>query len=78
MIQIWAKDRTIDHPQGKVLGGSSAINNMAFIPSSKAVLDAWGALGNKGWDWTSMKPYYKKFHTLILPDELNIEHLGLK
>lgn len=35
------------------MGGSSAVNGLAYAPPSKATIDAWAKLGNAGWDWTS-------------------------
>ena len=61
-----------------MLGGSSAINGQAFIPTSKAGIDAWEKLGNPGWDWEDMAPYYRKFHTLTVPPEPVRHHMGLE
>jgi choline dehydrogenase len=47
-------------PRGKVLGGSSSINAMVFVRGQPADFDAWAALGNPGWDWSSVLPYFKK------------------
>ncbi|KAI2628997.1 hypothetical protein GGS21DRAFT_233673 [Xylaria nigripes] len=70
--------RSIRHPQGKLFGGSSAINGQAFIAPGKAELDAWAKLGNPGWDWASMLPSYRKSYTLIPPsDEATLKHLGI-
>ena len=44
---------------------------------SKAGIDAWAYLGNKGWGWNSLSPYYRKFYTLNLPDRATRDHLGL-
>ncbi|MCJ1312915.1 hypothetical protein MMC25_006591 [Agyrium rufum] len=52
---------------GKVLGGLSAINAQAFIAPSKVGMEAWNSFGNSGWDWDTMAPCYKKFHTLTAP-----------
>jgi len=41
---------------------------MMTFPSA-ASLDAWRDLGNPGWDFESMKPYYRKFHTFNEPSE---------
>ncbi|KAL8715373.1 MAG: hypothetical protein Q9220_000706 [cf. Caloplaca sp. 1 TL-2023] len=72
------KGRSLRHPQGKVLGGSSAINAEAFIAPSGADLDHWSDLGNTGWDWRSMQPYYRRFHSLSLPEDSETrQHLGL-
>ncbi|KAK5142611.1 hypothetical protein LTR32_005086, partial [Rachicladosporium monterosium] len=55
--------RTVKQHRGRVLGGSSAMNSYALIYPSAAGLDAWADLGNAGWDWASLKPYYRKFQT---------------
>lgn len=60
-----------------MLGGSSGINNQALIAPSAAGIDAWGALGNSGWDWETLAPYYHKFFTLHIPDKATVQHLGL-
>ncbi|KAF3048029.1 hypothetical protein E8E12_007667 [Didymella heteroderae] len=49
--------------RGKVLGGSSAINYNMFSMASRQDLDNWAELGNKGWDFDSLLPYYRKFET---------------
>ncbi|KAF7922636.1 hypothetical protein BELL_0148g00020 [Botrytis elliptica] len=70
-------NRTIGLPGGRLLGGSSAINAQAFIAASKVGLDAWKELGNEGWDWDSMEPYYKKCHTVEIPSDKLRKELGL-
>lgn len=62
------------------MGGSSAINAQALIPPSSASINAWAQLGNPGWDWPTLKPYFQKFHTLTSPSEeikncLSIDYL---
>ncbi len=64
-------------PHGRVLGGSSALNGLAFVGTSKMNVDAWASLGNPGWDWHTMAPYYKKTYTLTLPSDVAQNHLGL-
>lgn len=69
--------KQIPQPQGRLLGGCSAINGMAFIANSKANINAWADLGNPGWDWETISPYYKKAFTLTLPSDEKINELGL-
>lgn len=47
-------------PRGKVLGGSSAINAMAYIRGHRKDYDAWAALGNTGWSYDEVLPYFKR------------------
>jgi choline dehydrogenase-like flavoprotein len=72
------ESRSVRHPQGKVLGGSSAINGQAFIAPSQVEFDAWAKLGNPGWDWASLVPSFKRSYTLIPPsDQATLKHLGI-
>ena len=47
-------------PRGKVLGGSTSINAMMFVRGHRSDYDDWAALGNKGWDYASVLPYFKR------------------
>ncbi len=58
-------------PQGKVLGGSSAINGMAFVRGHAQDYDRWRALGAEGWDWNSVLPYFLRLEQRLgAPAEL--------
>lgn len=47
-------------PRGKVLGGSSSINAMVFVRGQASDFNDWEELGNPGWGWDSVLPYFKR------------------
>jgi choline dehydrogenase len=54
------QNRRIAFPRGKVHGGSSAINAMAFIRGHQFCFDRWERAGNTGWGYDAVLPYFKK------------------
>ncbi|KAI1136508.1 GMC oxidoreductase [Hypoxylon sp. FL0543] len=59
--------RTVEWPRGKVLGGTSALNLMTWNRGNKEDYDAWEKLGNKGWGWDGLLPFFKKSETFNSP-----------
>ena len=53
-------DRTIVWPRGRTLGGSSSINGHVYMRGTPADYDGWRALGNPGWSWSDVLPYFKR------------------
>lgn len=51
--------RHIPLPRGKVMGGCSAINGMVYVRGQKQDYDHWANLGNKGWSYDEVLPYFK-------------------
>jgi choline dehydrogenase len=52
--------RRIPWPRGKVLGGSSSINGLVYIRGQKEDFDHWRQLGNPGWSFDDVLPYFKR------------------
>src|SRR6202162_3359738 len=55
-----AANRRVFWPRGKVLGGSSSINGMVYIRGQAEDFDHWRQLGNTGWSFEDVLPYFKK------------------
>jgi len=54
------ENRSIPYPRGKTLGGSSSINGLLYIRGQEQDYNIWRQLGNKGWSWNDILPYFLK------------------
>lgn len=52
--------RSIGYARGKVVGGCSSINAMIYMRGQRSDFDHWAQLGNPGWAWDDVLPYFKK------------------
>ena len=52
--------RSLSYPRGKVLGGCSSINGMIYMRGQASDYDGWRQMGNEGWGWDDVLPYFKK------------------
>jgi len=53
-------NRRIPCPRGRTLGGSSSINGMLYVRGQPLDYDTWGQLGNRGWSYERVLPYFRK------------------
>jgi choline dehydrogenase len=52
--------RSLGYARGKVLGGCSSINAMVYMRGQRGDYDHWASLGNRGWGWDDVLPYFKR------------------
>lgn len=55
-------------PRGKVMGGSSVLNFMIYTRGNARDYDRWAELGNAGWSWDEVQPYFQKMENCQVPD----------
>jgi len=53
-------DRRIAYPRGRVIGGTSILNYMAYVRGNAADYDGWAQMGNTGWSYADVLPYFRK------------------
>src|SRR5471032_1795179 len=53
-------NRRMLFPQGKILGGGSSVNSMVYIRGHRRDFDHWASLGNEGWSYADLLPYFKR------------------
>jgi len=52
--------RSLNYPRGRVMGGCSSINGMIYMRGQARDYDHWAQMGNQGWSWDEVLPYFKK------------------
>ncbi|HET6620922.1 MAG TPA: GMC family oxidoreductase N-terminal domain-containing protein, partial [Dongiaceae bacterium] len=57
--------RSINYPRGKVLGGCSSINGMIYMRGQARDYDQWRQLGNQGWGWDDVVPYFRQHEDFV-------------
>jgi choline dehydrogenase-like flavoprotein len=60
-------------PRGKMLGGSSGINYMAYVRGHPGDFDAWAAGGAEGWGYDDVLPYFKKSEGLVPNEAIRLD-----
>ena len=55
--------RGIPVPRGRLLGGSSSINGMAFVRGQAQDFDSWAQAGNRGWSYEDVLPFFKRMES---------------
>ena len=61
--------RSIALPQGKVLGGSSSVNGLIYNRGQPADFDHWAQLGNLGWSFDDVLPYFRRTERWMGPPD---------
>ncbi|KFA68980.1 hypothetical protein S40285_08380, partial [Stachybotrys chlorohalonatus IBT 40285] len=67
-----ANDRSLGLVSGRAWGGTSAINGMTYIRATREDIDIWEQLGNDGWNYDALTPYFKKSEEYIRPNPSQI------
>ncbi|KAI9582211.1 glucose dehydrogenase [FAD, quinone]-like [Glossina fuscipes] len=62
------KDNRCNWPRGKVMGGSSVLNYMMYTRGNRRDYDNWAQMGNDGWSYENVLPYFKKLEGSTIAD----------
>jgi choline dehydrogenase len=60
LVEPGLNGRSIAYPRGKLLGGCSSVNGMIYMRGQAADYDGWRQMGNVGWGWDDVLPYFLK------------------
>lgn len=64
--QTFLNNQNIWYPQGRVVGGGTILNGLAWTRASSSDFDSWVALGNEGWGWMDLWPYFLKVYMSLI------------
>ena len=67
--ELATANRSFPLPQGRVLGGSSSINGLNYVRGQSADYDNWAQMGNTGWSYGDVLPYFKRSERRIGPGD---------
>jgi len=62
-------NRTIHQARGKVIGGSSSINGMAYVRGSAGNFEQWAEMGADGWNYQDVLPYFRRAEECIYGED---------
>jgi choline dehydrogenase len=65
----WIDNRKVPVIQGRVLGGSGSINGMVYVRGQREDFDHWASLGNPGWSYDDVLPYFRDCERRIGPGD---------
>ena len=68
--QIYLDGATRRIPQGRVLGGGSILNALLWNRGGQGDYNDWVTLGNEGWGWSDMLPYFIRVSSVSVDDEM--------
>src|SRR5437899_6778070 len=67
------RGRRVPVPRGKMLGGASGLNYMAYVRGHPGDFDSWAQGGATGWSYADVLPYFQKSEGLAPSDEITID-----
>ncbi len=63
-------NRSAPYSQGRTLGGSSSLNGMIYNRGQAGDYDGWAQMGNRGWSYDDVLPYFRRTECRIAPDQV--------